>query len=54
MSNLDTLELISAALGVAASIVGLVVSIWSARRTRQRYYDEFMARRAERDGKVGD
>lgn len=54
MSTLGTLEAIGVALGVVASVLGVAVSIWSARRTRQRYYDKFMTNRSEKDKKIGD
>ena len=43
LSHIDEIALI---LGVVASIVGAYVSFWSAKKTRQQFYDEYMNRKS--------
>lgn len=46
----ENLEVVAAILGVAASVVGLFVSVWSARKTRKEFYNAFLEhRRIKRD-----
>lgn len=41
-------------LGSVSSLIGFFVSIWSASRTRKKYYDDILRLRAEREAKHHD
>lgn len=52
---LNNLELIAVVSGAIASLLGAAIALWSAKRTREQYYKDYIQRKSDReDTKNGD